>query len=216
MVMKGHEKRGALFSADGRYRYLLWITISDNQIHKAGGVPRDGNLLFCGLNPSTADETVSDPTCTREMTFTAREGYRKYVKWNLFAYRSTDPENLLVAMGLGVHPVGEGRDNLTALDLALSELPALVVAAWGIRGGYRGQDMMTLTSLEADPRCGPDRLVCLRLTKHGFPEHPLYLAARTSFQPYSREILEAKQRVALDVDLPKSQINMMFCGRGRS
>ena len=191
MVMKGTAARGALFSADGTYRYLLWAELSDDRIRQAGGTPRDGTLLFCGLNPSTADEVVSDPTCTREMIFTAREGYRKYLKWNLFAYRSTDPSAL---RGLGGRSVGEGRDNLTALDMALGERPALVVAAWGTHGGYWGQDMITLRALEGDHRCGRERLVCLRVTKRGFPEHPLYLAATTPFKSYSLSLLEEAQR----------------------
>ena len=183
MQFRGNERSGALFS-DGAaplYRYLLWRRLSDHFIRSKGGVPRDGCMVWAGLNPSTADHEKNDPTCTREMGFTAREGYRKYVKWNVFALRSPDPGHL---KGL-ISPHGD--ENVAALDLALSEHPAYVVAAWGPLARYKGADLRALRLLEIDERCGLTRLKCLRVTKDGFPGHPLYIPGSQPLQSFSPE-----------------------------
>ncbi|MFA9269617.1 MAG: DUF1643 domain-containing protein, partial [Baekduiaceae bacterium] len=77
----------AVFSEDGRYRPLMrrWL----------GDAFPDRYLLFIGMNPSTADATVNDPTCGREWTFTRREGFEAMVKANVGDYRATDPKMLL-------------------------------------------------------------------------------------------------------------------------
>ena len=78
----------ATFSADGKYRQLMrrWT----------GPAFGDRYILFIGMNPSTADATVNDPTCAREWTFAQREGYSAMAKANVGDYRATDPKMLLV------------------------------------------------------------------------------------------------------------------------
>ncbi|MDH4189091.1 MAG: DUF1643 domain-containing protein, partial [Betaproteobacteria bacterium] len=56
---------GASFSACRRWRYLLW-----RRWDAAGPT---ANFLM--LNPSTADEAVLDPTCTRARVYAERWGY---------------------------------------------------------------------------------------------------------------------------------------------
>jgi hypothetical protein len=184
MIQRGDERSGGLFSEGphSTYRYLLWRVIPDQVILRLGATPRPGAILWCGLNPAKADEVRLDPTCTREIDFTARCGYRRWLQWNVFAYRSRDPK------GLREPDDPIGRDNAAALDLALSERPALVVCAWGAHARYKAQDLLTLERLQIDERCGFARLKCMRLTKDRYPvlsywSHPVFL-------PYSRDILE--------------------------
>ncbi len=48
-----------------------------------------GYVLFIGLNPSTADETIDDPTLRRCMNYAKDWGYGGLIMVNLFAYMST-------------------------------------------------------------------------------------------------------------------------------
>jgi hypothetical protein len=80
-----------------RYRYLLRRDIS-------GG---DGICTFILLNPSTADATKDDPTSRRCANFARDWGYGTMLMVNLFAYRATNPKDLInikdyhLAVGVG-------------------------------------------------------------------------------------------------------------------
>ena len=69
------------------YRYLL----SWEKKHQ---------IIFIGLNPSTADERIDDPTIRRCRGFAESWGYGKMYMLNLFAYRSTDPNPLKVLVNI--------------------------------------------------------------------------------------------------------------------
>jgi hypothetical protein len=156
--------QGASFDADRVYRYRLWRAWDD-------GRPR---VAFLMLNPSTADETVLDPTLRRCLGFAQAWGFGSFEIGNLFALRSTDPKKLrLVA-----DPVGPGND--TEL-LSMAVRADLVVCGWGAHGGLHGRDRSVLKLLE--PYAA---LYALRLTNAGAPGHPLYLPAKLEpvlFQP---------------------------------
>lgn len=143
--------RGAEFSPCRRYRYALF----------RGWQPNNGYVMFVGLNPSTADETIDDPTTRRCIAFAKAWGYGALLLANLFAYRATDPEEMLSVDD----PVGPDCDHF--LIQSASEA-SLVVAAWGTHGGFRNRDHHVKRLLG-------DKLHFLRLTKGGQPSHPLYL-----------------------------------------
>ena len=113
-----------------------------------------------GLNPSTADETQDDPTIRRCQGFARDWGYGGLVMANLFAFRATDP----AVMKQAADPVGPDNDEHL---LQLASTCPLVVAAWGTHGQHLGRDHQVR---ELTPN-----LHCLRLTKEGYPGHPLYL-----------------------------------------
>lgn len=141
----------AVFSKDEQYRYKL---IREWDV----SLP---SVAFIGLNPSTADESVDDPTIRRCVGFAKAWGYGRLVMLNLFAYRATDPTEL---RRLDIEPVGALNDVfLRALPLH-SEL---IVAAWGAQGTYLGRDVVVRQRLP--------NLHYLRLTQGGQPSHPLYL-----------------------------------------
>jgi len=165
----GDELKGALFSVDMRYRYALWRQLDDNLFATHGGT-----ALFVGLNPSTADHAKSDPTCTREMDFAQRWGYSRYVKVNVFGWRSTDPLGLLDAKD----PVGQ--DNL-AVILTEAQRAALIVVCWGDGKGGKLRSLIAQHAVNAQRAlaAGWDSIHCqcrcFGLTKTGNPKHPLYL-----------------------------------------
>lgn len=149
---------GAEFSEDRKYRYKLT---------REWGGP-GGNLVVIGLNPSTADETVDDPTIRRCISFAKREGMSGLVMVNLFAFRATDPGY----MKLAACPVAEfEREHENDKHICLSLPNGKVVAAWGVRGGFRGRDVEVRNMIANRGR----KLYHLGLTKGGYPKHPLYL-----------------------------------------
>ncbi len=119
--------------------------------------------MFIGLNPSTADETKDDPTVRRCIGYARAWGYAGLCMTNLFAFRATLPGDMMSAE----NPVGV-ENNRTLVEMA--ENAGLVVAAWGIHGMYLGRDNEV-------SRLIPD-LYYLKLTRNGFPAHPLYLPKR--------------------------------------
>jgi len=145
--------RLAEFSPDRQYRYVLvrrWA--------------RDSMLACIGLNPSTADESVDDPTVRRWVGFARRQGFGGIVVGNLYGYRATDPRALWSVQD----PVGPGN------DAALRRIGAAcrtVLVSWGAvpRCRDRVYDVMALLRGR--------NVVSLGRTKAGWPRHPLYCRA---------------------------------------
>lgn len=144
-------ERGATISDCGRYRYALWRKWAPGE-----------TVMFVGMNPSTADATLDDPTIRRCVGFARAWGYGGLMMTNLFAWRATVPAHMLMA----ADPVGS--DNDATLRTAYLNA-ALTVAAWGAHGTYGGRHNAVRKMLP--------RLHYLRLTKDGHPGHPLYLPA---------------------------------------
>ena len=83
-ILKGEMARGAVFSDDRRYRYILiraWRLTGRRAI-------------FVLLNPSKADENQDDPTVRRCISYAKRWGYAGLYLLNIFALRATDPRVL--------------------------------------------------------------------------------------------------------------------------
>ena len=79
---------------------------------------------------------------------------------NLFAFRSTAPEDMKWAKD----PVGSDNNNTL---IGVAEKAKIIIAAWGVHGRYLSRD-------EEVRRLLP-QFHYLRLTKKGYPGHPLYL-----------------------------------------
>ena len=148
----GVMHRGAEFSPCRRYRYALLRAWK----------PEAGFAMFVGLNPSTADEATDDPTIRRCVAFARAWGYGALCMMNLFAYRATQPADMLGQDD----PVGP-ENNEYLLRMALQA--EVVVAAWGVHGTHGGRHNVVRALLPG--------LHYLRLTKDGHPGHPLYLPA---------------------------------------
>jgi len=119
--------------------------------------------MFIGLNPSIADATIDDPTIRRCIGFAKAWGYSGLMMTNLFAWRATEPRNMLAAE----NPVGPDNDRILSVA---HDKAALTVAAWGVHGSHLDRNTAVRALLS--------RLHYLRLTKDGHPGHPLYLPSR--------------------------------------
>jgi hypothetical protein len=93
---------------------------------------------------------------------------------NLFSWRATRPVDLKTA-AREFDIVGEQTDETI---VRISQSSGLTLAAWGAHGSLydRGRAVAQLLN---NP-------VCLGLTKHGEPSHPLYVSSTVPLQPYDR------------------------------
>lgn len=145
------EISGGIFSPCRKYRYQLWRRWGHGE-----------GCVFIGLNPSTADEKVNDPTIRRCINYAKRWNFDAMVMLNLFAFRATDPAD----MQCEIDPVGPDND----LWIRAATDGAFVVCCWGAHGSHLSRSTQVL---ELIPKT--QSVFCLGLTKSGEPKHPLYL-----------------------------------------
>lgn len=163
MTFPSDIRGNAVFSECGNYRYALsrvWDT----------SLPA---VMFIGLNPSTADATVNDPTVRRCIGFAHSWGYGTIYMMNLFAFRATNPK----VMQAAERPIGPDTDVWLKRVWDRSKMH---IAAWGANGGYLARDVFVPKKL--DPH--EIMLYCLGTTKGGMPRHPLYIKADTKPIPW--------------------------------
>lgn len=127
-----------------------------------------GKVCFIGLNPSTADETIDDPTIRRCVGFAKSWGYDAIQMINLFAFRATKPKDMKAA----VDPIGPRNDEWIKYMISHCDL---VVAAWGTHGSFMDRNKKVI-------ELAGERLHCLGKTKAGHPKHPLYLSKETELE----------------------------------
>ncbi len=164
-----------IFSDCRNYRYTLWRAWGNAPLFTPREITRESSyVMFIGLNPSTADETRDDPTIRKCMGFAQRWGYEGLCMTNLFAFRATQPRDMRAEL----YPTGP--HNLDHV-LQCAAKAAIVVAAWGANGSYKGRDRAMMEDL-AKHGVHP---VCLRLTSKGAPEHPLYVPYDVTPLPFT-------------------------------
>jgi len=142
---------GATFDPTRTYRYRLWRKWGEGK----------GTVCWLMLNPSTADETVLDPTLRRCKGYSRAWGYSGMEIINLYALRSTDPAGLWRVDD----PVGPGNDEAI---LEAVEACDLVVAGWG--GNAKPERVEFVRGLLSGTP-----IFCLKTNGDGSPGHPLYL-----------------------------------------
>lgn len=140
------------FSECRKYRYYLRREWNGN----------GPEITWIMLNPSTADETVDDPTVAKCQRLSRKWGFGSLCVLNLFALRSTDPK----ALYKDPDPVGPDNDKWIR---AISEVSDRIVVAWGVHSKLQDREKVVrdiLSGLE---------LWALKITKDGHPHHPLYI-----------------------------------------
>ncbi|MFK8137968.1 MAG: DUF1643 domain-containing protein [Bdellovibrionales bacterium] len=146
-------KSSANYSKCKKYRYLL----------KREFPSGEGRIVFIMLNPSTADIKHNDPTIYRCEDRAIRMGFKEMHIVNLFAFRSTLPENLLKAKD----PFGPGNKRAILKSIKDSDL---VLCAWGNHGSYKDASKEFknwVSDLDVNFKI-------FKLNKNGEPAHPLY------------------------------------------
>ena len=156
----------AVISACGLYRYTLTRAWDDKK----------PSVAWCMCNPSKADGMKDDATLRRIVDFSRRWDYGSLVVVNLFAFRSTDPKELLSA----TDPIGPNND----MYIEKETKGRLVVCAWGnsfLSFGWKFRERPWRTKKVMSEALG---LRCLGYTKSTprQPLHPLRLAASTALE----------------------------------
>lgn len=160
--------KAATISPCGKFRYRLSRRWGE-------GAP----LLFIMLNPSTADGNEDDATIRRCVRFGQSHGFSAIDVVNLFAYRATDPKDLRRAG----FPVGPDND----MHIATAAREAgTVCLAWGANVAGLERPQVVLPSLH---RMGIEPK-CLRITRSGYPQHPLMLPSSCRLQPFTSEAIQ--------------------------
>jgi hypothetical protein len=150
--------KSARISPDGLYRYELRRTWDKT-------LPI---LEWIMLNPSTADAYVDDNTIKRCIAFARAWGYGGIVVRNLFAWRATNPAELLSAND----PFGP--DNAEFLNKKDAKT---TVVAWGAHP-------MANRIWRAQTSWGKRELWCLGVNANGSPKHPLYVPSSRTLVPW--------------------------------
>lgn len=151
--------------SDPKYRYTLWREVDPLNVTR---------LCWVMLNPSTADDTVDDPTIRRVIRFTRDAGYGELVVVNLFAARSTRPVHLREM----ADPVGPNNNNICRAAIEGSHG---VVFAWGVNVENVQRARPGVESFARHALVAP---MCLGKTKAGYPKHPLYVPANQQLVAY--------------------------------
>jgi hypothetical protein len=157
----------AIISPCGRYRYRL-----EREVQADGRV-----FAFFGINPSTADASLDDATVRKWRGFTLRNGGRRFIVGNIFAFRSTDPK----ALSKQDDPFGP--EWLNHLKAIIADADVLV-PCWGglskMPRDLRGAPAQMLATLA---RSGKP-ILHFGITSCGQPKHPLMIGYDTPLTPW--------------------------------
>ncbi len=160
--------RDALISSCTHYRYWLKRWWADD-----AGSPW---ACFIMLNPSTADAAVDDPTIRRCVKFAQAWKCKGIFVVNLFAYRATDPRELLAVDD------AIGPENHWAFRQATTLCQGPIVAAWGANPIVERAGTRKVISRI----CERGHVVhCLGTTKDGHPRHPLYVPSSRGLEVFA-------------------------------
>jgi hypothetical protein len=139
----------AVFSPDGRYRYLLT---------RGDALPVLGVIM---LNPSTADERKNDPTISRLMRFAESWGYGRLLVANLYGFCTSKPKLL----DYELDPCGPENALYTERVIRQADL---VLVAWGTDKRALVESFRAVLIAEKAGK----QLHCLGTNADGSPVHP--------------------------------------------
>lgn len=157
--------RHAHLSPCGTYRWTL------ERSWKGGS----GRILFIGLNPSTADHLVDDPTVCRWIHFARAWGYSGFVAANLYPFRSSQPTDLKRWANWEENgPDWSARDsimdNLSVIE-DLASKASLIVPCWGACAWDDNWVEHVVEAIFSNTDLA--EIHCLGETASGAPMHPM-------------------------------------------
>jgi hypothetical protein len=122
-----------------------------------------------GLNPSTADDRLDDPTNRRLIGLLKAQSFGGYWLINLIPESTPYPDRL------GKHTRRLSNKNQSVIHETVTNTDA-VILAWGA-GADRCPFRYGLVEGFIDPQC-------FGVTQQGEPKHPLYLPSTTNLEPF--------------------------------
>jgi hypothetical protein len=166
------KARWACFNADRTHRYALWSRWDSRPL-----------LYALMLNPSTADESVLDPTLTRVSGYARDWGCGGFEIVNAFSYRSAYPSDLFaLANQPVVWPLNRLRSDITDMHIlrAVDEA-SMVLVGWGTN---LERKPLSPRVRELQTLIGDKPVMCWKHTASGQPSHPLYLPKNAEPLPF--------------------------------
>lgn len=172
----------AYLSECGKHRFWLQREVPED-MWALGRVTRSfpSFVTFIGVNPSTADQSIDDPTIRKMRGFAARWGFHHFNVLNLFTWRATDVKELakhapaelntlhgLVALIDGISPAS--TDMLVPCWGNLQKVPRQLRP--------RAKEVRQLVLASGVPAFQ------LGKTSGGDPCHPVMLAYDTPLEPF--------------------------------
>lgn len=143
-------EKGADFSKDRKYRYALWRIWDHTK-----------TLAMCiGLNPSTANEHKNDNTINILVRVLEDLKYGGFYMTNLFAYISSNPDDLLTCDD----PIGDNDNKLREIRKKCQD----VIVCWG---GFQQAENRIKDVLPSYPNAK-----CFGVNANGTPWHPRALS----------------------------------------
>lgn len=163
----------AIISKCGLFRYRL-----ERDLAAVGMV-----IAYFGVNPSTAEAEIEDQTTMKWRGFGMRNGARRYIAGNPFAFRATDVNEL----GKAVDPIGPDNDRHLREIMRDADL---LVPCWGNRGKLPRHLRPRLDRLLQLLRESGKPIKVFGLTISGDPAHPLMLGYSTQLVDWQPETVE--------------------------
>ena len=155
--------KAAILSDCGTYRFTLYRQWDVGKNIK--------KCLFVMLNPSTADAEKDDPTINKCIKIAKYNGCGRMEVVNIFAWRTSNPKELIKAKINGSLVVGIGNyEHIRSAGFQSD----LIIVAWG-NNAYHPEliEMSIVLSSDLKILFGEKTLKCLGYTNSGAPIHPL-------------------------------------------
>ena len=158
----------AVISPCGQYRYELVRELAES----------GPTIGWCLHNPSTADAELDDPTSRRGIAFSRAWGARRMIFVNLWAFRSMEKAGIWRTLD----PVGPDNDaHIARVARECHDTGGFMVLGWGKTEKRARRRLERVEQIIHATGC---EVRCLRTTKDGAPEHPLYIPASATPKPY--------------------------------
>lgn len=168
------EVRSNAWFSDGGEEGGLFRWRLDREIAQTGIV-----VALPGVNPSTAGRIANDATIRKDIGFGERNGWRKIIKVNKFAYRAKDVRDLRRA----VDPIGPENDRWLAEAFDEADI---IVPCWGPLAKLpkylrrRWLEVLRIAERSGKP------IMSFGITNDGQPRHTLMLAYETPLTPWTK------------------------------
>lgn len=172
----------AIISPCGMYRYRLERDVPPILIGSLYVVPElvGKTVAFFGVNPSTADASVNDPTVRKWIGFTQRWGVQKFIVGNAFAYRHKNVKVLATVEDPYGPDIGDHTTDI------INDADVLI-PCWGntekVPVILRGTFDVLMDALVSSGK----PVLTFGLTKGGDPGHPLMLGYDTKLIPWREQ-----------------------------
>ena len=162
-----------------RSEFYVSITSEDNRLRFVLGKPGKSCLLAVGLNPSSADEKLLDPTTRIIERIAENHGYDGWYIINLYPVRCAKPSDLPRRKSVEYF-----SQNIRCIDAFLQENMGSIgkiCLGWGNHVGKLSYLQKSAIEIRGLLINYTSEFCCIGITKDGNPIHPSPLSVNTRY-----------------------------------